>query len=135
MDPSTQGPGAVHVQKEFRVRSLSKDPGTVHESRWVISVPHTAMRDVGGQMVERPYGVSHARQTGSALTACGRYAVGWRIFGELPFQTSASRLPGVCRSRRSVGPRKRPYAVLTLVTSVEDETHLRGTRTRYARRG
>ena len=87
MDTSTQGPGAVQVQKEFRVRSPSKDPGTVHESRWVISVPHTAMKDVGGQMVERPYGVSHARQAGHALTACGRYAVGWRIFWE-------------CRSRR-----------------------------------
>ena len=96
MDTSTQGPGAVQVQKEFRVRSPSKDPGTVHESRWVISVPHTAMKDVGGQMVERPYGVSHARQAGHALTACGRYAVGWRIFWELPFQTSTPHACPAC---------------------------------------
>ena len=78
------------------MRSLSKDPGTVHESRWVISVPHTAMKDVGGQMVERPYGVSHARQAGHALTACGRYAVGWRIFWELPFQTSTPHACPAC---------------------------------------
>lgn len=77
------------------MRSLSQDPVTAHESRWVISVPHTAMKHVGGQLMERPDGVNHARQAGRAPTACGRYAVGWRIFWELPFQTSA---PHACPS-------------------------------------
>ena len=47
-----------------------------------------ARKDVGGQMLERPCALSHARQAGSALAACGRYAVSWRIFWELPFQMS-----------------------------------------------
>ena len=54
------------------------------------------MKDVGGQMLERPCGLSHARRAGSALTACGRYAVGWRIFWELPFQTSAPHACPAC---------------------------------------
>ena len=54
------------------------------------------MKDVGDQMLERPCGLGHARQAGSALAACGRYAVGWRIFWELPFQMSAPHACPAC---------------------------------------
>jgi hypothetical protein len=70
------------------VPSASKDSPTPLESQWLVSVPHTALREVDGHSVERPYGVIHARESGSGLTACGQYAVGWRIFWELRFSTT-----------------------------------------------
>ena len=94
------------------------------------------MKDVGDQMLECPCGLSHARQAGSALAACGRYAVGWRIFWELPFQMSAHHAcPARVEAVAVLARRNGHTPVLTLVTNVEDETHLRGTRTRCAHQG
>ena len=71
--------------------SVSKTSRTPLESQWLVSVPHTALEEVDGHRVERPSGVIHARASGCGLTACGQYAVGWRIFWELAFRTMDER--------------------------------------------
>lgn len=75
---------------------VSEDSRTPLESRWFVSVPHSVLEEVHGQRVERPYGVIHARESGSGLTACGKYAVGWRIFWELRFRTTDARACPKC---------------------------------------
>ena len=49
-----------------------------------------------GEPTVRPYGVIHARQPESGLTACGKYAVGWRIFWEITFTAGGPRACAAC---------------------------------------
>ena len=51
-------------------------------------VPLSKSRAPNRRPVERHYGVIHARESGSSLTACGQCAVGGRIFWELRFRTT-----------------------------------------------
>ena len=64
-----------------------------------------------GEPTVRPYGVVHARQPESGLTACGKYAVGWRIFWEI---TSCPRTAGMCSLYRSNCESPRSAEFLTL---------------------
>jgi hypothetical protein len=61
-----------------------------------VSAPHgTRGRAAAGERGSRPVGEQHARQPGSAYTACGRVALGWRMFWEMPFPVASA---ATCRS-------------------------------------
>lgn len=52
----------------------------------------------GGQAGWKPFGVQHARKPGAPLTACGRLALDWRIFWEIPFPQDPEASCPDCRT-------------------------------------
>lgn len=53
---------------------------------WFASAPHGRyVLSSGAVPLWRPYGIHHARQVGASRTACGRGALGWELFWEVPF--------------------------------------------------
>ena len=71
--------------------TVSEASPTPLGGQWLVSAAHVALEDVDGHKVERPYGVMHARESGSGLTACGQYAIGWRMFWEIRFRPTDPR--------------------------------------------
>lgn len=56
---------------------------------WYVTSPHgTRVETPTGRAEWQPFGVHHARQAGSILTACGKWAVDWEVFWDLPFPSS-----------------------------------------------
>jgi hypothetical protein len=61
---------------------------------WFVSTAYaTARRESGAEAIRRPYGIQHARQVGSYLTACGLGAFGWELFWEAAFPSES---PSTC---------------------------------------
>ncbi|GAB7007807.1 hypothetical protein JCM18899A_52830 [Nocardioides sp. AN3] len=53
---------------------------------WLVSTAHAYMQRVSAKEgIRLPYGVQHARQVGSRLTACGLAAIGWELFWDQSF--------------------------------------------------
>lgn len=63
---------------------------------WFVSTPHGVLEYLQDGPIVRPYGVQHGRQPESGLTACGTFAVGWRIYWESPFTADNKRACGDC---------------------------------------
>ncbi|RJS46751.1 hypothetical protein [Nocardioides cavernaquae] len=58
---------------------------------YFVSAPHgTRGREAAGESGSRPVGEQHARKPGSPYTACGRVALDWRMFWELPFPVASA---------------------------------------------
>lgn len=53
---------------------------------WLVSTSRSSRRHVTRGAV--PYGMQHARQVGSPLTACGLTAIDWEIFWSVEFPDS-----------------------------------------------
>jgi len=68
-----------------------KEEAVMAQVRFYVRSPHK----VGAFGDERPYGMQHARQPGSAFTECGERALTWPLFWDRPFQP---RLECVCRA-------------------------------------
>jgi hypothetical protein len=51
---------------------------------WLVSSRH-ARTPRPSDAASRPYGLQHARRVGSAYTACGLPALGWRYFWDMRF--------------------------------------------------
>ena len=65
---------------------------------WLVSTAHSYVRRVTAKKgIRLPYGVQHARQVGSQLTACGLAAVGWELFWDAPFPQESSSPCPECR--------------------------------------
>jgi hypothetical protein len=62
--------------------------------RWLATSPHGTWLGSDTASVWVPYSAPHARQVGSALTACREFAVGWPLLWDIPFDTDA---PDVCQ--------------------------------------
>jgi len=52
---------------------------------YFVSARHRTPVGAAGGAGWQPFGVQHARKAGAPLTACGRLAIEWRMFWELPF--------------------------------------------------
>ena len=63
---------------------------------WFVSTPHGMLEHLEDGPILRPYGINHGREPESGLTACGKYAVGWRIFWETPFTADRHQACGAC---------------------------------------
>ena len=74
----------------------SSHPTKTRSAKWFASTPHGILERHGGEPTVRPYGVVHGRQPGSGLTACGKYAVDWRIFWEITFTSGSPRACAAC---------------------------------------
>jgi hypothetical protein len=64
-------------------------------ARWLSTSPNGTWQVRGTSSMWVPHLEAHAREVGAALTACGRFAVGWELFWDLPFDAEA---PGVCQA-------------------------------------
>ena len=76
--------------------SSSGDAPTKQWPTWFASTPYEILDRQSRESGLRPYGILHARRAESGLTACGEYAVGWRIFWELPFSADRARACAAC---------------------------------------
>jgi hypothetical protein len=66
-------------------------PSPRQRNAYFVSARHgTRGRAAAGENGSRPVGEQHARTPGSAYTACGRVALGWSMFWELPFPAEPS---------------------------------------------
>ncbi|NYI75848.1 hypothetical protein [Nocardioides panzhihuensis] len=63
----------------------------------------TSTHKVGAIGAERPYGVLHAKEPGSAFTKCGQRAINWPVFWDRPFH---AQLKGACH-KCATGVRRR----------------------------
>ena len=63
---------------------------------WLVSTQHWVPLASPGGPAERPYGTKHAREAGEGLTACGKFAVGWRIFWDMTFTTADGEACPAC---------------------------------------
>ena len=58
---------------------------------WLVSTAHTYVRRMSAKEgIRLPYGVQHARQVGSQLTACGLGAFTWELFWDAAFPSGSS---------------------------------------------
>jgi len=76
--------------------NTSRRSPTPTRLEWFVSTPHGVLEYLGDGPIVRPYGVNHGRAPESGLTACGKYAVGWRIFWETPFTADRHRACSAC---------------------------------------
>jgi len=74
----------------------SSHPTKTRSAKWFASTPHGVLERLDDGPTLRPYGTIHGRQPGSGLTACGKYAVDWRIFWEIPFTSGSPRACAGC---------------------------------------
>jgi hypothetical protein len=51
---------------------------------WYVTASHRVMRPHANGQREVPFDVGHLRQVGAAFTACGKPAMHWQIFWDLP---------------------------------------------------
>lgn len=56
-------------------------------NRWLVTARHL---DISNPLGRQPLGVRHARRSGDNRTACGQWAIGWRMFWHLPFDAEAA---------------------------------------------
>jgi len=66
--------------------------------KWLVSARNGLYVENGvAPSLWRPFGVHHARQVGSAVTACGLPAFGWQLFWDLPFPSHVDAACVECR--------------------------------------
>jgi hypothetical protein len=65
-------------------------------ARWLATCPNGTWQPRGTGTVWVPYSMPHAREVGASLTACGRFAVGWELFWDLPFRPEATDVCQEC---------------------------------------
>jgi hypothetical protein len=81
------------------VKTRESRPGPKPVVTWLVSTRHWVRCVADDGPVERPYGVKHAREPGRGLSACGEFAVDWRIFWGMNF---TSEDPDACPACRAV---------------------------------
>lgn len=75
--------------------------------RWYVTSSHK----VGAFGDEKPYGLKHARQPGTPVTACGVLALTWPIFWDRPFAATSERTCRACGQLLHEQDTLRPRAV------------------------
>ena len=73
---------------------------------WFVTAPHRRQVLDGGEPAWAPYGAQHARRVGDPRTACGRVALGWVLFWEMPFASAAGRGCPACAQVTGATPRR-----------------------------
>jgi hypothetical protein len=61
---------------------------TTRYHRWFVVTPGSSWSVEGGELVQQPQGLRHAKTFGSTVTACGIPTLSWRKFWGLPFEMS-----------------------------------------------
>jgi hypothetical protein len=73
---------------------------------WYVTSSHgTRIANPSGPAQWQPYGLHHARQAGSIVTACGLWAAEWQIFWDLAFPSAPGQTTcRMCLHRVATSP-------------------------------
>ncbi|KRB76083.1 hypothetical protein ASE01_13710 [Nocardioides sp. Root190] len=79
----------MSIATDVASRTGSRDPG-----RWYVTTAYVSQTFVEGELVTRPSAVVHAKEMGTATTACGLWSYSWRKMLDLPFPLPVGAAPG-----------------------------------------